>query len=179
MIAFEVSVNGEKKCVAGAEDADVLSTMIDGPRAPRLRVGGLVGDDHVDWLKSDIKAGDEITIRLVETASADQPSGHSRSQTRAEQENEVKTHLEQARVLLPETSDAALANYRQCLENRHWLGAMDALERVGNESGAGALFWRELGHAAGGQSSYEDSKRFHKRWKAIQAAIAPDAPKAD
>lgn len=96
MIAFEVSRNGKRVCVAGAEDLAVLSTIISaggklGPKTmPRrdgdtsadvyLSVGGLTRrkdpkkDVHVDWESvTPLSLGDVIQVRIVETDTVDKP----------------------------------------------------------------------------------------------------------
>lgn len=91
MLAFEVYVNGKKKCIAGIGEPGVLTTTLtwvrsvaDGHRRSsedtRLTVGGLVSrtDEFVDWFKSDARRGYEITIRNVEVATADTPKRRRR-----------------------------------------------------------------------------------------------------
>ena len=91
MLAFEVHVNGEKKCVAGIGEPGVLTTtltwVLGEPKGRRrgsedmgLRVGGLVSrtDEFVDWFRRDMRRGDEVVIRLVEVADADTPKRRRR-----------------------------------------------------------------------------------------------------
>jgi len=93
MIAFEITVNGKKFVVAGIEDWDLLHTDImarreaddDGGNIYDLKVGGLPIQteegklEHVRWPEAELKVGDEITIRIVETDSADKPIKRYRS----------------------------------------------------------------------------------------------------
>jgi RimJ/RimL family protein N-acetyltransferase len=85
---FVVSINGQQRCVAGFDGYAVLSAGIDfvrgredeGPRSPLLdgaahiRVGGLQGREHVDWLNDDLFVGDEVSIRVFEGGPFDPPS---------------------------------------------------------------------------------------------------------
>jgi hypothetical protein len=85
---FVVSINGQQRCVAGFDGYAVLSAGIDfvrggegeGPRSPLLdgaahiRVGGLQGREHVDWLNDDLFVGDEVSIRVLEGGPFDPPS---------------------------------------------------------------------------------------------------------
>ena|ERR1700722_11928546 len=81
MQAFEVFVNGKKVCVAGIGNDGVLTTIITHApfrrrRETRLRVGGLISpaDEHVDWVESMLRAGDEVHVRIIETETVDRPS---------------------------------------------------------------------------------------------------------
>src|SRR5471030_1425577 len=94
MYTFEVSVNGQRRVVAGAEDLDVLTAIVDLSGAlgsathlsPSRRergmelgvsVGGMsrrapVGQiEHRCWLERRLQIGDVVRIALVEQAQAD------------------------------------------------------------------------------------------------------------
>ncbi len=96
MLAFEIIINGEEKIIAGSNDLGVLSAHVtasgnlsdgitnsidpDKNHSIDLDVGGLdisYGRDrqyHVGWIKNgNLKEGDEITIRIIETNEADEP----------------------------------------------------------------------------------------------------------
>jgi hypothetical protein len=81
MRAFEVSINGEKLCVAGIGDDGVLTTIVHFSVQHRdggsfLQVGGLIGQtqDHVNWVnQKPLKLGDNVEVRIVETEAADSP----------------------------------------------------------------------------------------------------------
>ena len=86
MLAFEIHLNGKKLCTAGIGEQGVLSTIINWRLGDsqdhrqieeeiRLQVGGFVSrsEEYVDWLKEGLRRGDELTIRIVEVASADTP----------------------------------------------------------------------------------------------------------
>jgi len=81
MRAFEVSVNGEKLCVAGIGDDGVLNSMVNwvtrhGEGDLFLSVSGLYSqtDEHVNWISQrTLSVGDEVHVKIVETSSADKP----------------------------------------------------------------------------------------------------------
>jgi len=102
MIAFEVTRNGQRICTAGVEgygvvtaivtwvsrDADALSSYPVERREEaaheelQLQVGGLTSDGpnagtHHDWASTPLEPGDEVLVRISDTASPDAPS-HSR-----------------------------------------------------------------------------------------------------
>jgi hypothetical protein len=81
MTAFEVFLNGEPLCVAGIAGECVLDVTlshvkrkVDGQELD-LHVGGLVSafGEHVSWTNVQLKTGDEIRVRVVESGSADEP----------------------------------------------------------------------------------------------------------
>src|SRR5688572_24428855 len=89
MIVFEIRINGAVRCRAGSE-GDVIATLsyIRSPvladaiargelpkevQDPDLSVGGVLGDAHARWLSQKCSVGDEITIRIVESDTADEP----------------------------------------------------------------------------------------------------------
>jgi len=98
MYALKVSINGREPVTGGATDLCVLSAILSltgklGPEAaPRrddgsvdidLRLGGLTArangaaDEHLEWLRANLQAGDVVSIRVVETDLADPViSGH-------------------------------------------------------------------------------------------------------
>ena len=78
MICFEVWVNGEKICLAGVGESDVLTCILDGGRRglkSNLHVGGLVNEKHVRWTEKrhSLEVGDEVTIKIVEADTVDEP----------------------------------------------------------------------------------------------------------
>jgi len=102
MIAFEVSVNGKRVCVAGAEDLGVLSTIITAcgklgrksvPYRPdetssevHYSVGGLTSrpnpkdDHHLKWKSAQrLAIGDVITVRVVETKKASRVASRTKA----------------------------------------------------------------------------------------------------
>jgi hypothetical protein len=88
MLAFEISLNGKKLCVAGIDDRGVLSSIVTwatrrstgvpetADESCFLQVGGLLSrtEEYVDWVHQEpLAIGDEIHLRIVETNSADVP----------------------------------------------------------------------------------------------------------
>lgn len=85
MIALEISVNGERVCLAGASGSVYCTTFWGRFTPPEgqfvLRIGGReygqgvgkAGDSH-EWPPHFINLGDEVTLRFVESESVDPPS---------------------------------------------------------------------------------------------------------
>ncbi|MGH9496556.1 MAG: hypothetical protein ACRD3B_16255 [Candidatus Sulfotelmatobacter sp.] len=86
MRAFEVSLNGEKLCLAGIGDDGVLTAILSwvtGENAADmfLEVGGLLSlvDEHVSWLnQKPLRVDDEIQVRIVEVDAVDRPTRRRR-----------------------------------------------------------------------------------------------------
>jgi len=106
MIAFQVSLNGERLCTAGVGDKGVLSAIVtwvlrtaDGVPSPSelsLSVGGLAADAHLEWpAPRHLAVGDEVTVRIVEAAEADPPARERRDDPAfvAAQERKYFEHL--------------------------------------------------------------------------------------
>jgi hypothetical protein len=75
---FEVYLNGNKLCTAGVGLVGCLNTMVDvvGRKTDHdmmLRVGGLENNEFLTWVKRKLQIGDEITIRMLDSTSADEP----------------------------------------------------------------------------------------------------------
>ena len=80
MRAFEVYLNEELLCTAGIGDDGVLSTIVThvkghGHNEVSLRVGGLNSPkkEHVIWKSLDLKAGDEVRVRITDSDKIDEP----------------------------------------------------------------------------------------------------------
>jgi hypothetical protein len=80
MLAFVVSVNGQRVCTIGVGDSGVLSAIVawtgrSGESGDlRLSVGGLDTrtDEHIRWPDPpEIGVGDTVTIQVIETATVD------------------------------------------------------------------------------------------------------------
>jgi flagellar basal body L-ring protein FlgH len=91
MLAFEIQINGKKRCTAGLGKPGVLtaalSWVLRTPEGRRrqseelnLGVCGLVSrsDEDLVWLQRAMRLGDEVTIRIVEVADADTPKKRRR-----------------------------------------------------------------------------------------------------
>ena len=102
MIAFEVTLNGKRICIAGAEDLAVLNTIIAAsgklgaktvPARPDdttgevfYSVGGLTGrrdpkkDVHVRWKSiAPLRVGDVVQVRVVDVKKADRPASRKKA----------------------------------------------------------------------------------------------------
>lgn len=80
MLAFEVSVNGKRLCVASTAMHDALGVCISWARRRAdhvyFNVGGLASDDakeHTAWRPPALAIGDEVMIRVIGTDTFDQP----------------------------------------------------------------------------------------------------------
>jgi hypothetical protein len=80
-VCYEVFRNGSLLCRAGVREGVFGATMMWSSRPAEaskpwscdLRVGGLTGDTHVDWVLEPIALGDEVLIKVVESTSVDPP----------------------------------------------------------------------------------------------------------
>ena len=100
MLAFEITINGEPLVVAGAEDWALLHADIMAHRAGEgqekdkyeINVGGLPQQndkgtlEHIRWGHTKLRLGDQVTIRLIETDTADPPLRRFRSDKEAHEE---------------------------------------------------------------------------------------------
>jgi hypothetical protein len=79
MKAFQVHLNGKRLCLAGVGTDGVLTAIIDHVAGKRnevhLSVGGLISptEEHVVWKQLRLKVGDEVLVRVSETAEVDKP----------------------------------------------------------------------------------------------------------
>ena len=91
MLAFEIHINGQRKCTAGIRGPCVLTAGLTWIlREPKSRlgkrkelllgVGGLASgsDEDLEWLSRDMQPGDEVTIRIIEAAKVDKPKKRRR-----------------------------------------------------------------------------------------------------
>jgi hypothetical protein len=78
MIAFLVSVNGQRVCLAGIGQDGVLGAGVDwtNRRGFKFHVGGLdtKTDEFADWDTPQIGMDDEITIKIVDVPTVDAES---------------------------------------------------------------------------------------------------------
>jgi hypothetical protein len=95
---FAVLINGKKAATAGIAGYGVMHVIVgrvkrNPKRFPRdgksafsksewsketidVQVGGLdvnAGDEHLHWLRRNLKAGDEITVRILDGGKVDKP----------------------------------------------------------------------------------------------------------
>ena len=102
MICFEIFVNGKKICTAGIDsEFGVLTSILTWVKRDLnqfssedrhemleeeldFNVGGHISYgkndyENLDWIKKSLSLGDEIKIRIVESAKADEPLNRARS----------------------------------------------------------------------------------------------------
>jgi hypothetical protein len=86
MICFDVSINGERACLAGKTGLEIMdclllyySTHSEGGENLQVSVAGMDADKtQSHWLENrKLAVGDEITIRIVESESPD-PISHEK-----------------------------------------------------------------------------------------------------
>lgn len=70
MVTFQISINGKPYCES--EDITVLTMVVEELRSkmePRVVLhAGSTDEGSLQWLKPNLKIGDEIVVRVVETA---------------------------------------------------------------------------------------------------------------
>ena len=85
-LCFEVRINDGEPVIAGLEDIDVLSVLVSLVSARhelKCQVGGLVkhglhDNEHVEWLTRELTPGDQVSIRIVESAHPTTPARRER-----------------------------------------------------------------------------------------------------
>jgi hypothetical protein len=89
MIGFDVFLNSERLYTAGVGEAGVMTACVtwvlrtapgvSSPSELTLNVGGMSHDAHHHWpAPRHLKVGDEVTVRILETAHPDPPSSTKR-----------------------------------------------------------------------------------------------------
>ncbi len=103
MIAFAVSVNGQRVATIGVGDSGVLSAIVrwsgraGEPGDLGLDIGGLDSrtDEHVRWSDPpEINVGDTITVQVVETDAVDAPTDRKTPAQLRQEEEEFLTEME-------------------------------------------------------------------------------------
>ena len=94
MLCFDVKRNGARLYTAGIRGKCVLSAIVThvdvvdpGPKPRRMLdflVSGLNSDtkQHMNWRRVDLKTGDRIEIRVIESDKADSPAHITKSPAR-------------------------------------------------------------------------------------------------
>jgi hypothetical protein len=75
MICIEVIVNGQRRTIAGANNAEIIETSVltyPGVQQSWLRVNGEVASDdqptaEAEWLTMQLTVGDKVEVQIVET----------------------------------------------------------------------------------------------------------------
>jgi hypothetical protein len=103
MIAFVVSVNGQRVATIGIGDSGVLDTIVGWsgrtgePGDLRLSIGGLDShtDEHVRWSDPpEIKVGDTVSVQVIETDTVDPPTDRKTPAQLREEERAFLTEME-------------------------------------------------------------------------------------
>jgi hypothetical protein len=108
MIGFEVDLNGTRLCTASAGETGVLSAIVtwvqrSAPGVPEpselsLAVGGLAKGTQLEWVSQrKLAVGDEVLVKIVETATPDPPV-HTRTVDRAADEADERKYYERLRL---------------------------------------------------------------------------------
>ena len=78
MLAFQISVNGQHRCIVSSEQvASVISTIkgeqtVGGADPPSLDVSGMTSpSNYVVWIRESLSLGDTVTIELVEVSPSE------------------------------------------------------------------------------------------------------------
>ena len=80
-LCFEVRINDGPAVISGRAGISVLSstlTFVSSSNELELRVGGLASagthdNEFLEWIKQDLKIGDRVSIRIVESDSLSAP----------------------------------------------------------------------------------------------------------
>jgi hypothetical protein len=112
MIAFEIHINGVHVVTASQEDWSVLAIHVDALRDRkkesdeydlRFSVGGLSKEnkegfsEHFRWPATDLKIGDIVQFRLIETDIIDSPIKRYRSDHEVQEEPFTEEELKKMR----------------------------------------------------------------------------------
>ena len=76
-LCFEITINDDPPILAGLRDLKVLSailTFVSERDELDLSIGGMVDKSgHVRWLEREMRRGDAVTIRIVDSDEASEP----------------------------------------------------------------------------------------------------------
>lgn len=95
-LCFEVRINDGPSTIAGEGDISVLSAVISYVASRNelgLQAGGLISrgphdHEHVDWLQRDLRVGDTVTLRIVESDTPSAPVARRRDDPGASERHE-------------------------------------------------------------------------------------------
>ena len=82
MHALEFLLNGKRVCVAApGDDGLIMSSIVltgavstPGSYVVRFRVGGVRGEQHLEWLHRNLALGDIVEVRVIDAAQSDPPA---------------------------------------------------------------------------------------------------------
>jgi hypothetical protein len=98
-LCFEVRINDNDPVLAGLENIGVLTALVtyvsrsEGNEL-EIRVGGLKDRVHMDWVDQDLKTGDEVTIRIVDSENPAMPIRRTTEDEAAFQAEEERRYYE-------------------------------------------------------------------------------------
>jgi hypothetical protein len=91
-LCFEVTINDEPPILAGLRDLKVLAaalTFVSGRDELELEVSGMLDrSDHVDWVHRDMRRGDVVTIRILDSQQNTEPVARRRTDPSIDAEQE-------------------------------------------------------------------------------------------
>ncbi|BCM91308.1 hypothetical protein IAD21_03178 [Abditibacteriota bacterium] len=174
MLAIEVWINGEKKCVAGTND-NGLTTIVNASQNPNVWVGGLVEKDgnsfHLRWLTESLEIGDEVRIHLIEADEVDAPLDEVRFETQAEKDEKARSLLREVQAMLSsstqETEDATITLFEERLEQQNFVASMHILSELGEKNLMPASYWKDLGEVAFQLGRYEEGRKYREKERAL------------
>ena len=124
MLTLEVRINGSLVTIAGSPEMSVLSAMITavgklGPNSAGtnhdpteesidLRVGGMTApshggaQEHLDWLVQKVVAGDQVSITLSESTTAEPAQSRRPVGTKDSQQRQIFEHARETYLRLRE-----------------------------------------------------------------------------
>ena len=123
MVAFEIKINGRKRCVAGLNEAGNLVASLwwtkqTGARQKSwLNVGAVTGergesDRVLLWVdEKSMRVGDKLSIRIVQTQTADPPTmiGETKRSSKVHESERRKASAVGTRKLADRTGVSAKA----------------------------------------------------------------------
>lgn len=82
-LCFEVTINDEPPILAGLRDLKVLTAalmFVSAREELDLQVGGMLDrSDHVSWLEREMRRGDVVTIKIVDSEQTTEPATRRRT----------------------------------------------------------------------------------------------------
>lgn len=99
MIAYEVMVNGKKVATVGLRDGGIMALIanwISLPKGAKWKAGFNVGglrkgrpgvNEFLTWFEKNLRLGDEVSYRLIETRRVDKPRKVKRQLAARKREN--------------------------------------------------------------------------------------------
>ena len=194
MIAFEVRLNGEKLCLASVGEYGVLSHILSWSdskrnasddererRQPHFSIGGLVDDEHVRWIRLQyLDVGDEITVKILDVESADEPIHRETAESKAERAAKIEAAFEATLEQLPSTlvEGEFLSSRRGYDELRaadEPKMAVKTLANLGDLNNLPPEFWAELQCVAGHLRMYRQIGGYRKKANLDEDENAEDA----